>query len=102
MSDNVTQASDRFVIHADGAEAGFTQFVDVDGDRVFFHTVIDEAFGGRGLAGKLVAQALTETRDAGLRIAAICPFVVGYIAKHPEWAEHSVEVTAAHKAAIPR
>jgi predicted GNAT family acetyltransferase len=101
MSDDVTRHTDpdRYQITTDGAVAGFAQFVDVGGDRVFFHTVIDEEFGGRGLAGKVVAAALEATRAEGQRIVPVCPFVKGYLAKHPEWAEHVVEPTAEHFAA---
>ena len=42
--------------------------------------------GGRtpGLATILVGEALQATRDAGLRIVAVCPMVAGYVKKHQE------------------
>ena len=55
----------RYEISVDGEPAGFTQYVDDGAQRIFFHTEIDERFGGRGLASALVAGALTDTRDAG-------------------------------------
>lgn len=86
----------RFQITVDGNVAGFAQFADEGDERVFFHTVIDEAFSGQGLAGKVVSAALDQTREAGKRVVALCPFVKGYIEKHPEYADLAVEPTQAH------
>ena len=86
----------RFQITVDGSIAGFAQFADEGDDRVFFHTVIDEAFSGQGLAGKVVSAALDQTREDGKRVVALCPFVKGYIEKHPEYADLTVEATQAH------
>ena len=78
----VNQESDRFSISVDGQKVGFTEYVDRDGQRVFPHTEVLDEFGGRGLATILVGEALQATRDAGLRIVAICPMVAGYLKKH--------------------
>ena len=83
----VTQESDRFSISVEGRKAGFTEYADRDGQRIFPHTEVSEEFGGRGLATILVDEALQETRDAGLRIVAICPMVAGFMKKHPEFAD---------------
>jgi len=80
----VTQESDRFIISVDGQKVGFTEYVDRDGQRVFPHTEVQDEFGGRGLATILVGEALAATRDAGLRIVAVCPMVAGYVEKHQE------------------
>lgn len=85
----VSTEADRFTIAVEGTQAGFTEFVDrsteTGGQRIFPHTVIDEAFGGRGLATILVGEALASTRAAGLRVVPVCSMVAGYIDKHPEF-----------------
>jgi predicted GNAT family acetyltransferase len=81
----VTQESDRFSISVDGQKVGFVEFADRDGQRVFTHTEVLDEFGGRGLATILVDEALTESRDAGLRIVAVCPLVVAFVKKHHEF-----------------
>jgi predicted GNAT family acetyltransferase len=81
----VTQESDRFSISVDGQKVGFVEFADRDGQRVFTHTEVLDEFGGRGLATILVDDALTESRDAGLRIVAVCPLVVAFVKKHHEF-----------------
>jgi predicted GNAT family acetyltransferase len=78
----VTQESDRFSISVDGRKVGFTEYVDRDGQRIFPHTEVLDEFGGRGLATILVGEALQATREAGLRIVAVCPMVAGYVEKH--------------------
>jgi predicted GNAT family acetyltransferase len=81
----VTAESDRFSIAVDGQTVGFTEFTDRDGQRVFTHTEVDDAFEGRGLATILIGEALQSTRDAGLRVVPVCEMVAAYIDKHEEF-----------------
>ncbi|SEB09425.1 hypothetical protein SAMN04488580_10734 [Mycobacterium sp. 283mftsu] len=81
----VTQEADRFSIAVDGKPVGLTAFIEHGEQRVFYHTEIDPAFGGRGLASVLIAQALATTRQQGKRIVAICPMVKAYVEKHHDF-----------------
>lgn len=81
----VSAEADRYTIAVDGQAVGHVEFADRDGRRVFTHTEIDSAFGGRGLATILIAEALQHTRDAGLRIVPVCSMVAGYLDKHDEY-----------------
>lgn len=83
----------RYDVTVDGDLAGFTEFFDDGDQRVFFHTEIDDAFGGRGLAGTLVQQALDATREDGQRIVPVCPYVAKYVKKHDTWADIVDRVT---------
>jgi predicted GNAT family acetyltransferase len=83
----VAAESDRFTIAVDGQTVGLTQFADRDGQRVFTHTEVSDEFEGRGLATILIGEALQATRDAGLRIVAVCPMVAAYVDKHPEFGD---------------
>jgi predicted GNAT family acetyltransferase len=51
------------------------------------HTEIDPRFEGRGLGGKLVSAALDEARADGQIVLPFCPFVNGYIERHPQYAD---------------
>ena len=104
MDTTVSRVSDpdRFEITADGDVAGFAQFADHEGHRIFFHTEVGDAFAGRGLARTLVAQALESTRREGMRIVAVCPYVKKYVNTHEEWAESVDKATPAMLRAIPR
>lgn len=75
-------ASSRYEIRVDGVLAGFTAYVDHDEQRIFFHTEIGDEFGGRGLAGVLIARALADTRAGGRRIVPVCPYVARWVRKH--------------------
>ena len=79
----VSQETDRFTISVEGRPAGFTEFADRDGQRVFIHTEVAPEFGGRGLATILVGEALETTKNAGLRVVTLCEMVAGYLEKHP-------------------
>lgn len=67
---------------ADGVTAGRAFFLDHDGERIFYHTEVDEAYGGRGLATILVREALEASRKDDLVIVPVCPLVKGFLDKN--------------------
>lgn len=82
---------DHFVVAVGGAVVGRTEFRDrAEGVRVFTHTVVEPAFGGRGLASILIRTALDETRAAGLTVRPLCPYVRAFMEQHPEFADLQV------------
>ncbi|MGV0749372.1 GNAT family N-acetyltransferase [Mycolicibacter heraklionensis] len=83
----VTHDNGQYKITVDGEQAGFADYIERGDQRIFHHTVIDKAFGGRGLASTLIGAALTDTRAAGKRVVPTCSFVEAYITKHPEFAD---------------
>ncbi|MER5755362.1 GNAT family N-acetyltransferase [Streptomyces sp. NPDC002088] len=83
----------RYEILVDGELAGFTEYLDRDEQRVFYHTEIDETFAGQGLASRLVQQALTDVRKTGKRVVPVCPYVAGFLQKHGEFADIADPVT---------
>ncbi|WP_030060649.1 GNAT family N-acetyltransferase [Streptomyces novaecaesareae] len=96
----VERADDRnrYEILVDGKLAGFTEYRDHEEQRVFFHTEIDEAFAGQGLASRLVQEALTDVRAAGKRLVPICPYVAKFLLKHEEFGDITDPVTPEVKA----
>ncbi|MDX3233866.1 GNAT family N-acetyltransferase [Streptomyces sp. ME19-01-6] len=83
----------RYEILVDGQLAGFTEYRDRGEQRVFYHTEIDDAFAGQGLASLLVQQALTDVRDSGRRAVPICPYVAKFLKKHTEFSDITDPVT---------
>ena len=67
--------------------AGFTvaEPTDDPGVILFPHTEIAAAFEGRGLASELVKGALDDIRERELRIKPTCPYILGWLPKHPEY-----------------
>lgn len=56
------------------------------GDRIeLAHTEIDQAFQGQGLAGRLAGAALADARGRTTPVIVTCPFVAGYVERHPEF-----------------
>lgn len=78
-------AGARYEIRQGGELVGIADYFDDDGVRAFQHTEVDPARRGLGLAGKLVGYALRDTREAGLRVDAVCPYVAGFIRRHPQY-----------------
>lgn len=76
---------ERFEVRVGGELAGFSQYRRRPAGLAFIHTEIDDRFEGQGLGGRLVAQALENARDRGLAVLPFCPFVRGYIERHPEY-----------------
>ncbi len=87
-------ARNRYEILVDGRRAGFTEYRDRGPQRVFFHTEIDDAFAGQGLASLLVRQALTDVRETGMRIVPVCPYVAKYLTKHDDFTDITDPVTS--------
>lgn len=78
----------RFEIRVeDGELAGYAHYAAGNGVRDFNHTVVHDGFEGQGIGGKLARAALDQTRADGLTVVATCPFVKGWIEKHPEYAD---------------
>jgi predicted GNAT family acetyltransferase len=73
----------RYEIEADGEQVGMLAYFIADGEISLVHVEIDPAHGGRGLGSTLTAGALRDARRRGLRVKPLCPFVVGYLARHP-------------------
>lgn len=58
----------------------------LEGDKLnLVHTFVPEELGGRGIAGQLAAFALDAARARGLKVIPTCPYIAGYIKKHPEY-----------------
>jgi predicted GNAT family acetyltransferase len=77
----------RYEILTEGAVAGFTEYRDRADQRVFYHTEVGTVFAGRGLASRLVREALTDVRRAGLRVVPVCPYVKKYVSGHDGFAD---------------
>lgn len=126
MSDPVIEVTDnpaehRYDITLDGAPAGFSAYRDTEapgvggsgsgeGDasgegasgpvrqRILYHTVIDEAFSGQGLASRLTRDAIAASVTEGYPVVPLCPYVKAWVGKHDEFADHVDPVSSAHLA----
>ncbi|OLT39560.1 GNAT family N-acetyltransferase [Serinicoccus sp. CNJ-927] len=77
----------RYEARIDGELAGFAEYQLTDILVVFTHTEVDGAFEGQGVGSALARYALDDVRDQGTRrVLAICPFIKGWIDRHPDYA----------------
>ena len=68
-----------------GDAVAFTEYRLREGTIILPHTEVPDAFAGRGVGGMLARAALGYAREHGLEVAPTCPFIAGYVTKHPEW-----------------
>lgn len=78
---------ERFEISVDGEVAGFTTYMRRARVIAFLHTEVQTRFAGQGLAGKLIKAALDEARAEERVVLPFCPFVHGYIERHPAYVD---------------
>jgi predicted GNAT family acetyltransferase len=58
------------------------------GDEIrFTHTEVNPDAGESGLGSRLVRAALDDVRGKGLQVVPLCPFVRGWIERHPDYAD---------------
>lgn len=76
----------RFELLVDGESAGEADY-QIRGDTIVFtHTEIDPSRREKGLGGELARGALNLVRaETDYRVVARCPFMAGWIAKHPDY-----------------
>jgi predicted GNAT family acetyltransferase len=85
----------RYEVFADGELAGMLQYRLHDDRVVFTHAEVEPQFEGHGIGSALAKQALDDVVGKGKQITPLCPFVVDYLHRHPEYVEH---VDEAHRA----
>jgi len=67
--------------------AGYAEYVLRDGGIIFVHTQVDDAFEGQGVGSALARAALDDARARGLAVEPRCPFIRGWIQRHPDYAD---------------
>lgn len=73
----------RFEVHLDG-ETAFAEYRLVQGAIILPHTVVPKILEGGGIGSRLATTALAYAREKDLKVIPTCPFIAGYIQKHPE------------------
>lgn len=88
----------------DDKEIGEEAYLDAAGDkgteRILYHTLVSEDYGGQGLAAVLVRQVVEEAVAAGHAIVPVCPYVASWLRKNDEYAAHVVTPTHEHLEAV--
>ena len=75
----------RYEFQIDGKIAEIDYIKSNNGEIYLVHTEVPASLSGKGVGSQLAEKALTDIERQGLRLVPLCPFVAGYIHKHPEW-----------------
>jgi predicted GNAT family acetyltransferase len=75
----------RYELRLDGELAGVAVYRLRPDRIVFIHTEVAEAHEGHGYASRLASSALDDARRRGLAVVPLCPYIAGYIARHPQY-----------------
>jgi predicted GNAT family acetyltransferase len=77
-------ALSRYELDADGVTA-VLYYRSADGVITLVHTETPPQAQGKGIASRLVKEALADIRAKGLKVVPRCPFVSAYMGRHPEY-----------------
>jgi predicted GNAT family acetyltransferase len=77
----------RYEMDVDGVTASIHYRMAEPGVIDLVHTVVPEALAGRGVGSTLVRAVLDDVRRRGLKVIPTCPFVRGFLGKHPEYSD---------------
>jgi uncharacterized protein len=66
-------------------EKAFLEFEERDGKIFLTHAEVPAAFQGRGVGDALVEKTMQWLEDNRIPLVPMCPFVVTYLKRHPEW-----------------
>lgn len=79
--------SGRYELRLGDEVVGVVTYVEADGARDLQHTEIEPDHEGEGLGSKLATGVLDDIRAKGLKVKPSCPFISGYIDKHPDYGD---------------
>lgn len=65
--------------------AGFIVYQVRDGEYWLVHTELEEGYGESGVGSFLVRKTLDDLRSKGVAVVPTCPFVGGWIKRHPDY-----------------
>jgi uncharacterized protein len=75
----------RYELVLDGDVVGEIRYRRRPDALALVHTEIVPSLESKGFGARLVASALDDIRERGLRVVPICPFVRSFIRRHPEY-----------------
>ena len=76
----------RFELERDG-QVAYLEYSMTEKVLGLIHTEVPDTLRGLGLATSLAETALQYARENNLKVDVICPSVLDYLAKHPEYSD---------------
>ena len=87
MSIEITRTARSYAAYLDGTRVGELSYHRRDDEIVALHTEVDETAEGKGVGGALARALLDDAREGDLKVVPQCPFVAGFLDRHPEYAD---------------
>jgi predicted GNAT family acetyltransferase len=75
----------QYEILLDGAMVGFAAYNHTRDGVLLPHAEVRPELNGQGIGSTLAKGALDDIRRQGLRAVPLCPFIVAYVHRHPEY-----------------
>jgi predicted GNAT family acetyltransferase len=86
VTNNAARRRYEAVVDLTGA-AGFVEYQETRELVVLTHTEVDPAFEGQGVGSVLARSAIEDIRDRGLKALVVCPFILGWVRRHPDYVD---------------
>lgn len=75
----------RFELHTEGSVAFIDYILNNENIMFLTHTEVPKELGGKGIGKTLVQKSLEFLKENNYKLAPLCPFVVAYLKKNPDW-----------------
>lgn len=79
--------NNRAAAYDNGVNMGESTFSPSETMWIIDHTLVEDGYGGQGIAGKLVAEIVKHAREEGVKILPLCPFAKAEFDKKEEYAD---------------
>lgn len=68
-----------------GENLALIEYKEFPGKIALIHTEVEPALEGKGAATAIIEKTLDYIEKNNLKLIPLCPLVVAYIKRHPEW-----------------
>lgn len=68
-----------------GENLAIIEYKELSGKLALLHTEVEPALEGKGAGTAIVEKTLDYIEKNNLKLIPLCPLVVAYIKRHPEW-----------------
>jgi predicted GNAT family acetyltransferase len=75
----------QYEFHIDEKIARIEYTINAIGDVYLTHTQVPDSLAGQGIAAALTEKVLLDIQQRGVNVIPLCPFIIAYIRRHPEW-----------------
>jgi predicted GNAT family acetyltransferase len=81
---HVNEEKQRYELHI-GEHIPLIDYKRVENTIYLTHTGVPAALKGQGVGSALVKKTLKDIKQKELTLIPICPFIISYLKRHPEW-----------------